>query len=177
MKRLSNIVFSKLFIVFVLTFALSACQQTVAHSELAAKEITSALVGGLGIENMTELNNDQIVLRYPVDMSFLEDQSVYISTANNNADEVAVFKLKNLSVDDVANFNTVTGAISERIEQKLRSFESLNPVEFEKVGRAEIRCHSHEESTYIVLVICENSDSTYEILLDLTDNGDWVDLK
>lgn len=177
MKKIFSAAAFKLCLIILITSAFSACRQADIHPEISARDITSELVDYLGLKNMTELNREQIALHYSIDVPFLEDESVYISTQNNNADEIAVFKLNAASDTKASNYSAVTAAATERISQKLRSFEQLNPAEFEKVGNSKILTHNHGDSVYIALVICENSGSAYKPLAKLTESNDWVEVK
>lgn len=141
-----------------LMVVLSSCGENMAYFNAAPDQITSSVIRSLNIKNMTELNSEQIALRYPIDMTVLEDESVYISSINNNADEVAVFKLR-----EHVKVAPVMSAVNDRVKQKLSSFERLNPTEYEKVKNA----IAENIGSYIVVIICEDSEKAKETLNDL----------
>ncbi len=147
------------FVCVLFTLAVMGCGENNMPLQIAPGQITGAMIKELKIKNMTELTSEQVELRYSLDMSVLEDKSVYISAQNNNADEVAVFELK-----DGEKVAPVMSAVNERIQQKLSSFENLNPTEYQKVKNAV----AENIGPYVVVVICDNSDQAKEVFAEIT---------
>lgn len=152
--------FCKRFFALLLMCALCAlsaagCGKSAASLQPSPRQITGSVVQELKMKNMTELTGTQIALRYSLDVSVLENKSVYISSQNSNADEVAVFQLK--TGEKVA---PVMSAVNERIQDKLDSFESLNPAECEKVKNA----FAENIGSYVIVVICDNAEHAKEVI-------------
>lgn len=158
MKSAVKRLFAPILVCAVLLLSAAGCGENAVTMKNAPDQITATVINELEIKNVTELTSEQVALRYPLDMSVLQDKSVYVSAQNNNADEIAVFELK-----DGEKVAPVMSAVNDRIQQKLSSFENLNPTEYQKIKSAV----AENIGSYVVVIICDNSDKAKEVIEEI----------
>lgn len=158
MKSAVKRFFAPMLVCAVLLLCVAGCGENAVTVKNAPNQITATVINELEIKNVTELTSEQVALRYPLDMSVLQDKSVYVSAQNNNADEIAVFELK-----DGEKVAPVMSAVDDRIQQKLSSFENLNPTEYQKIKSAV----AENIGSYVVVIICDNSDKAKEVIEEI----------
>ncbi len=140
--------FSDLFDKIGATYADSS-QVIVADS---TAEIADAIRESIGMHDYASLDNEQILTHFGFGSDIIADSTVYTSTKQNDADEIAVFKLADMDKSD-----EVMVAISDRLSLKLKTFDVLNSYEYDKVENAIFL----NKGEYIILVTTAKTDSAW----------------
>lgn len=115
-------------------------------------EIADAIRESIGMYDYVSLDKDQVLTHFGFGSDVIADSTVYTSTKQNNADEVAVFKLL-----DVSKSDEVMVAISDRLNLKLKTYDVLNSYEYDKVENAIFL----NKGEYIILVTTSKTGSAW----------------
>lgn len=115
-------------------------------------EIADAIRESVGMNDYVSLDKEQMLTHFGFDSDVIADSTVYTSTKQNNADEIAVFRLSDINKSD-----DVMVAVSDRINLKLKTFDVLNSYEHDKVENAIFL----NKGEYIILVTTDKTDSAW----------------
>lgn len=115
-------------------------------------EIADAIRESIGMNDYVSLDNEQVLTHFGFESDTISDSTVYTSTKQNNADEIAVFRLS-----DVNESDDVMVAISDRLNLKLKTFDVLNSYEYDKVENAIFL----NKGEYIILVTTAKTSSAW----------------
>lgn len=115
-------------------------------------EIAEAIRESIGMNDYASLDNTQVLTHFGFSPDIIADSTVYTSTKQNDADEIAVFKLADTSKSD-----EVMVAIGDRLDLKLKTFEVLNSYEYDKVENTIFL----NKGQYIILVTTAKTDSAW----------------
>lgn len=118
-------------------------------------EIADTIREAIGMHDYVSLDSSQIITHFGFGTEFISDSTVYTSTKQNDADEIAVFKLK-----DVSKGAEVMSAISERLDLKAKTFDVLNSYEYDKVENAVFL----NKGEYIILVTTAKTNSAWRAI-------------
>lgn len=136
-----------LFFTAVMSFSLAACGKDVEVTATPA-EISAAIVEKMPSDiSMVELGSDRLESYYTIDMTKVEDFSVYIEGSGGFADEIAVFKMKSEKDVDEAK-----AAVEKRIQKQRKDFEGYVPEEVEKIDSNSVI----SEQNFLLFVISDN---------------------
>lgn len=115
-------------------------------------EIADAIREAIGMYEYVSLDNSHIVTHFGFRTEVLSDSTVYTSTKQNDADEIAVFKLS-----DVNKSDEVMSAISERLDLKAKTFDVLNSYEYDKIENTLFL----NKGEYVILVTTAKINSAW----------------
>lgn len=118
----------------------------------STSEIAEAIRESIGMNDYASLDTAQVITHFGFDSDSIADSTVYTSTKQNSADEIAVFKLTDIDKSD-----DVMVAIGDRLDLKLKTFEVLNSYEYDKVENAIFL----NKGLYIILVTTSKPDSAW----------------
>lgn len=134
---------------FLFLVSVTACSDDKPKLTASASEITNTIIRDTGMENMVVLEKDQISNHYSFDTSYLSDFSVYISSQNDVADEVAVF-----IVNEENQAEAVKKAVDDRLRMKATSFKEMSNVDYQKIENGIIKHYDK----YIILIIAPDNN-------------------
>lgn len=139
---------------FVATIGLTACGGGKAINDKPA-DIAAAIVAGLPSDvSMVELDSARIANYYTIDMSKVEELSVYIEGSGGFADEVAVFRMK--STDDIEE---AKAAVEKRVEKQRKGFDGYVPAEVERIDNNSVVA----KQNYLLFVISDDEKAAEDI--------------
>ncbi len=115
-------------------------------------EIADAIRESIGMKDYVSLDNEQVLNHFGFASDVIADSTVYTSTKQNNADEIAVFKLA-----DVNKSEEVMVAVGDRLNLKLKTFDVLNSYEYDKVENTIFL----NKGEYIILVTTAKTSSAW----------------
>lgn len=115
-------------------------------------EIADAIRDSIGMNDYASLDKEQVLTHFGFNSDVIADSTVYTSTKQNDADEIAVFKLSDISKSD-----DVMVAVSDRLDLKLKTFDVLNSYEHDKVENAIFL----NKGEYIIMVTTAKTDSAW----------------
>lgn len=118
-------------------------------------EIAEAIRESIGMDDYASLDDEQVLTHFGFDSDVIADSTVYTSTKQNNADEIAVFRLADMNKSDEAMV-----AISDRLSLKLKTFDVLNSYEYDKVENAIFL----NKGEYIILVTTSKTGSAWSAI-------------
>lgn len=163
--------FTKMLIyILVISFTFAGCSyskppeksQTTNHVQhtgqfkpSSCEKVAKELITQLDLNNMINLNKEDISKHYGFDTECLEDFSAYSSSQEGNADEIAVFLIK----DDKARKKTHQ-IIIDKIKEKSSYYSQMNQKENKKIT-AESVC---EQNGYIIVTVCHSQDLVFDVL-------------
>lgn len=120
MKKLNLIAF----ILVIFMIFLTSCKTTdpTNGKNPAPADITSKILNQGGFVELFNISEERLPREYTgVDMSKIQSFSVYVCASNASADELAVFKMKNVS-----DISKITTTINQRIKDRQDTFENYN---------------------------------------------------
>lgn len=115
----------------------------------SAKEMTEEMLKVVEQPVMMELTEDDIVNVYNLDPTKLEDFSAHIPSMNVKANELAIFKVKDIK--DVAE---VLAKIKKRSENVMKTFDRYLPDQYESAKNYTVV----EKGNYVLFIISEQAD-------------------
>lgn len=118
-------------------------------------EIADAIREAIGMDDYASLDNEQVMIHFGLGSDTIADSTVYTSTKQNDADEIAVFRLNDISESD-----EVMSAISERLDLKAKTFDMLNSYEYRKIENTVFL----NKEEYIILVTTAKTNSAWKAI-------------
>lgn len=118
-------------------------------------EIAEAIREAIGMHDYVSLDTSQIITHFGFGTEMIEDSTVYTSAKQNDADEIAVFKLS-----DISKCDEVMSAISERLDLKAKTFDVLNSYEYDKVENTVFL----NKGEYVILVTTAKINSAWSAI-------------
>ncbi|HKM32158.1 MAG TPA: DUF4358 domain-containing protein [Oscillospiraceae bacterium] len=125
--------------------------------EIEVSAVSGAVLDAIEFPDMSLLDAERLDFFYEVPLDIIESYSVSICGSAGFPDEVAVFKLK-----DVSDMPALEEAISKRVDALSAAFTDYRPEEHKKIDD----CIVESYGSYACLVVSSDNDNARKIILD-----------
>lgn len=146
-------------IIILLIGLVSGCgtKETTTVKNVSVKSIADKISQGTDITNMKEANAEKLNKLYGISENDVEEFSLYAASSNILADQIAIFKVK-----DVSNVDVIKGQIDKKIDKLSKDFKDYLPAEYDKIQKNIVSV----KGNYILFVISNDSEKISKIFED-----------
>lgn len=124
-------------------------------AEVAAADVTAAVMAEIEIASAVEKTADTVGAFYDIDAAAVTDMSVFVCGSGAYPDELAVFKFA-----DGEAAQSGADAVKKRLESQTALYTDYTPDEVYKLENAAVI----EKDNWVILVICSDNDRAAEII-------------
>ncbi len=130
-------------------------------SDLSASQINKEVIEIMGYQGISELDSADISGHINVPQDSVTQTSIYLANSNTSATELACFKLKDASKEQV-----LRDALTNHISTKLKGFKE-SPHEYENIENYVMISFNG----FLFMAIAENADNAEKVFLDVVTNS------
>ncbi|MCF6464294.1 hypothetical protein C3E90_00100 [Clostridium sp. Cult2] len=153
-KRYKNM-FYGIILCSLILFVLTSCSsKSSTDDNLSVKDIDDKIKESINLSNMELGDSDRLEKLYDIDNDDLEEFILYTPKTNIQANEIAIFKVK-----DSKEIDDITEKITERIEVQSTNFKDYLPEEYYLIENHVLKA----KGNFILYAISEEVETIEEI--------------
>lgn len=120
------------------------------NKNISVNEIDEKIKQSVDISNLKKVDGEKLLKLYGINPDEIDEFILYIASTNIEADEVAIFKVK-----DEKDANSIKDKIQERVEGQLEDFKDYLPIEYDLLENHIIKCNGR----YILFVVSDKAEN------------------